>query len=187
MDRDFLLIRKMKRGDEAAMEAFVYQYYPLILRYCQYHIPDAGYAEDMVQETFEHFFSALAGYEHHGKALNYLYTIAGNLCRDFYRQKKELVISDFAESEENTQYGICPGGNGMLPDETDVTNDRLDMEQALHSLPEELREVVILYYFQELKQKEIAKILGIGLPLVKYRLKRAKEMLTAYFIEEKQE
>lgn len=75
----------------------------------------------------------------------------------------------------------------MLPDETDVTNDRLDMEQALHSLPEELREVVILYYFQELKQKEIAKILGIGLPLVKYRLKRAKEMLTAYFIEEKQE
>lgn len=44
-------------------------------------------------------------------------------------------------------------------------------------MEEELREVVILYYFQDLKQKEIAEALQIGLPLVKYRLRRAKEEL----------
>ena len=54
---------------------------------------------------------------------------------------------------------------------------RLDVHQALAQLPPELREVTILYFFQELKQKEIARILGIGLPLVKYRIKRAKELL----------
>ena len=55
--------------------------------------------------------------------------------------------------------------------------ERLDMEQALRKLPEELREVLILYYFQELKLREIAKVLQIGLPLAKYRIKRAKEQL----------
>jgi len=54
---------------------------------------------------------------------------------------------------------------------------RLDIHRALEQLPPELREVTILYFFQELKQKEIARILGIGLPLVKYRIRRAKKLL----------
>ena len=41
-------------------------------------------------------------------------------------------------------------------------------------LPPEQREVVILHYYQDLKQREIAEILEIGLPLVKYRLRQAK-------------
>ena len=59
----------------------------------------------------------------------------------------------------------------------DSVDCRLDMEEALRRLPGELREILILYYFQERKQREIADILGIGLPLVKYRLKQAKEQL----------
>lgn len=37
--------------------------------------------------------------------------------------------------------------------------------------------MAILYFVQERKQKDIAEILGIGLPLVKYRVKRARELL----------
>ena len=79
MDKDFLLINKMKNGDESAMESFVCRYYPKILCYCHYHVSDKGYAEDITQETFVKFFGALSVYRHHGKALNYLYTIAANL------------------------------------------------------------------------------------------------------------
>lgn len=63
-------------------------------------------------------------------------------------------------------------------------NLRLDVREALAKLPPELREVTILFFFQEVKQKEIAKILGIGLPLVKYRIKRAKELLAVYLGKE---
>lgn len=166
MDRDFLLIRRMKRGDEAAMESFVRLYYPLILRYCQYHIGDSGYAEDLAQDTFERFFRALSGYEHRGKAANFLYVIAGNLCKDFYRRNKELAI---------TEWNSLSGKN-----EIERVNDKLDMEAALHRLPEELKEVIILHYFQGLKLREIAEILNISLPLVKYRIKKAKEQLITY-------
>lgn len=51
------------------------------------------------------------------------------------------------------------------------------IEWALRKLSEEYKEVIILYYFEELKLKDIAKILNIGLPLVKYRLRQAKMQL----------
>ena len=48
--------------------------------------------------------------------------------------------------------------------------NQLDVETAVGRLPDELSEVVILYYFQGIKLKEIAQILQIGLPLVKYNI-----------------
>lgn len=61
---------------------------------------------------------------------------------------------------------------------------RMDIRLALEKLPRELREVTILFFFQGVKQKEIARILGISLPLVKYRIKRAKELLAVYLGKE---
>lgn len=58
----------------------------------------------------------------------------------------------------------------------DVIN-KLTVEWALKQLPDDWKEVIILYYFQELKMTEIAETLQIGLPLVKYRLKQAKIQL----------
>lgn len=61
--------------------------------------------------------------------------------------------------------------------ETDELLNRLTIKAALDRLPAELREVIILYYFQELKLTEISSTLQIGLPLVKYRVKQAKTHL----------
>lgn len=169
MDADFLLIHRMKNGDDQAIEVFVRKYYPTILRYCHLHIRDHSYAEDATQEVFARFFRTLSQYQHYGKALNYLYVIAANICRDFYRKPQEVSIEELSEEP------ICE----MPPLEL-----RLDVHLALEKLPPELREVTILFFFQEVKQKEIAKILGIGLPLVKYRIKRAKELLAGYLGKE---
>lgn len=177
MDKDFFLIHKMKNGDEAAMEGFIRSYYPLILNYCYYHIAVRDSAEDITQETFERFFRSLPNYRHDGKALNYLYTIAGNLCRDFYKKEGRQ-----SPGKANAQEILKD--RAVQKDQTEETARRLDMERALGKLPEELREVIILYYFQELKLREIAEVLKIGLPLVKYRIKRAREQLGELLKEE---
>lgn len=169
MDSDLLIIQKMKIGDEQAIDAFVKKYYPKILKYCCLHIHDYGYAEDMAQETFEQFFRTLNQYRHYGKALNYLYVIAANKCKNFYVKRKELVIEKMPELLD---YGM------------DDLGEYVDVHHALNDLPLELREIAILYFFQQLKQKEIAKILGIGLPLVKYRIRKAKKLLALYLGEE---
>ena len=62
---------------------------------------------------------------------------------------------------------------------------RIDIERALEQLPEELKEIVILFFFQGLKQKEIADLLNIKLSLVKYRVSKAKELLAKQLEVEK--
>ena len=165
MDADFLLLHRMRNGDDQAIEDFVRKYYPVILRYCHLHIQDTGYAEDMTQETFVRFFRTFHQYQHYGKAANYLYVIAGNLCRDYHRKSAEIPMGELSEQPVY---------------QMETLDLRIDIRRALEQLPPELREVTILYFFQDIKQKEIAKILGIGLPLVKYRIKRAKELLAGY-------
>lgn len=97
MDGDFLLLHRMQNGDDQAIESFVRKYYPKILRYCHLHIKDSGFAEDLTQETFARFFRTLHQYQHYGKAANYLYVIAGNLCRDYYRKPEELPMEELPE------------------------------------------------------------------------------------------
>ena len=57
---------------------------------------------------------------------------------------------------------------------------RMDIGQAIDHLPEELREITILFFFQGLKQKDIAELQNIKLSLVKYRISRAKKLLSEY-------
>ena len=169
MQQDFLLIQKMKKGDEAAMEIFVRRYYAQILQYCSYHCADQMWAEDLTQETFERFFRKLVEYRHQGKALNYLYTIARNLCIDRGRKQREVTAEEPGEREKTAE--------AAGKDEAGRAEEKLLIGEALGKLPAELRDIVILHYFQEFSLREIAGILGIGLPLVKYRMKKAKERL----------
>lgn len=169
MDSDFLLIQKMKLGDETAIDTFVRKYYSRILKYCTLHVRDAGCAEDLVQETFEKFFRSFGQYEHYGKAANYLYVIAANTCRDYGRKKQEIPIEEIKEQASSEEISL---------------ENRLLIQMALDRLSPELRETAILYFYQELKQKEIARILNIGIPLVKYRIQRAREQLKSYLREE---
>ena len=137
VNADFLMIQRMKQGDEASFDAFVRKYYGEILNYCHYRCFDRNYAEDLAQETFLHFFAKLSDYHDRGKTKNYLYTIAGNLCRDFYRKKKDIP----AEHEDLEQSAVSAPMDRVL--------DQIVVEEAIKSLPPEFAEVIILYYFQD--------------------------------------
>ncbi len=170
---DFILIHKVKNGDEESSETFVRKYYSQIFRYVLLHIRNYEDAEDIVQETFMKFFISLNRYKDYGKVLNYLYVIARNLCNDYYKKSSNNIRIDNISDYEN-----------ILKEKNITDNDlKLDIENAVNSLPEDIKEIAILFFFQELKQKEIAKILGIKLSLVKYRVGRAKQILSEYLKE----
>lgn len=177
MDLDFLLLQRIKKSDEDATEIFVTKYYKAIFKYCFIHIQDYGYAQDLAQNTFMKFFGNLDRYNHYGKALNYLYVIASNECKDYYRKNKELLMEDTIEEKHISN-------NYETFEKTEI---KMEVENALEKLPDELKEVAILFFFQNIKQKEIAKILGIGLSLVKYRVSKAKRLLSEYLKESEDE
>ena len=169
MDEDSRLIRQMRAGSDEALDAFVRKYYHDIYRYCLRRLPSTADAEDLTQTTFERFFRGFENYRHHGKAKNYLYVIAGSLCADFYRRSPDEPATELPESASSPEA---------------ETDRRLDLQSAVGALSEPLREVIILHYFQDLKLREIAKLLGIGLPLVKYRISKAKQQLKSLLQED---
>lgn len=161
-DSDFKCIQKIKKGDVQAINEFVRKYYPDILKYCLRRTSNQSDAEDLTQETFVRFFNNISHYHHYGKAKNYLYVIASNLCKDQY--SKQIIYTLMDNDVE-------------LIDINSSIVDKVSLESAINKLPEEFKQVIILYYFQGLKLSEIKDILNIGLPLVKYRMKQAKMKL----------
>ena len=72
-----------------------------------------------------------------------------------------------------------------IPDEKiDGIENTIMITEALDTLSEELRETAVLFFIQERRQKDIAAILGIGVSLVKYRIQRARELLSEYLGKE---
>lgn len=173
MLNDFLLIRKIKQGDDDAIDLLVRKYYKDILTYCYRHCFDRGYAEDLTQETFVRFFTRLSQYHYNGKTLNYLYTIAGNLCRDHLKKIKDIPIE---ETEPVVELFESDANEQVL--------NKMVVEQALEKLSEELREVLILCYFKGFKIRETADALQIGVPLAKYRLRKAKKQMADFLRKE---
>ena len=162
MTSDFFLVQKIRNGDELAGNQFV-EKYSLINQYCFLHIRNKECDEDMTQETFVRFYKAILKYANIRKIKNYLYSIAGNILKNYYKKKKEILLDQLPETEK---------------DNLTELEIRLDIERALDQLPEEIKEITILFFFQGLKQKEIAALLHIKLSLVKYRISKAKELLS---------
>lgn len=165
MDEDFLLICAIKNGNEDAVEKFVCKYYTDMIRFCSSKIKDINQAEDLVQQTFLQFFQSLCRYEHRGKAKNYLYIIAGNLSKNYLARKQVDYLEQIQEEPISKEF------------QSEVAV-RISVQQAIDILPEQLREIIQLYYFQELKIREISSILGIATSNVKYRLKSARDKLS---------
>ncbi len=163
MTSDFFLVQRIKKGDSHAGNLFVEKYYPSIYQYCFLHLHDKECSEDMAQETFVRFFEALMKNADIRKIRSYLYSIAGNILKNYYKKKKEILTDQLPDTEESNLADI---------------EIRLDIERALDQLPEEIKETAILFFFQGLKQKEISDLLNIKLSLVKYRVSKAKELLS---------
>lgn len=142
--------------------------YDKIYRYCYFKVNNKEMAEDLTQEAFLKYF-AQTSYINRGKPLAYLYTIAKNLCIDFYRRNKgekeldESVLCSDDISEFETNY---------------------DIKQAVYTLPDDLQELLLLRFANELGIGEIASIMGISRFSVYRRLNKALGMLKTILREE---
>lgn len=158
---DEALLRRARSGDKDALEGLVQRYYDNIYSYCFHHVGDRQAAEDLCQETFCSMLEHLEEYRHYDRFGNYLYVIAGNKCRDFYKKKRPLYCE------------AIPEGEGSMS----AADEEISMRELVHRLPKELEEVVILRFYQDLRYQDIARILGVSSSLVKYRVKRAVALL----------
>lgn len=155
------------RDPNHELERLVLQYQLPLLRTCFLYLRDRTLAEDAVQETFLKAYRSLASFRGECSEKTWLMKIAMNTCCDLRRAHRLRRIDPRRIPE-------------LLPQ---AAEPFAPAEEALVTqvmqLPRKLREVILLYYYQDMTVTEIAVSLGISQSSVSGRLKRARGKLRA--------
>jgi RNA polymerase sigma-70 factor (ECF subfamily) len=144
---------------------------------------DRQVSEDLFQETFLQVYAKMDIFRPEGRFRPWVYTIAANLARDAMRkQRRRRALSLEAEirSGEGAKLGDFIEGATPAPDQLLDREESISLaRELLDDLPETLREVVTLYFFNDMKYTEISEVLGLPLGTVKSRLFRAVRQMAA--------
>lgn len=136
-----------------------------LLRTCYLLLRDAALAEDAVQETFLKAWRAQGKYRREASEKTWLMRIAVNTCRDLLRSRWFRRIDRTVDLD-------------ALPEPSEAFNEPDDtLIRAILSLPDNLRQVITLRYYQGLSVQEVADVLGIHRRTVHYRLDKAERIL----------
>ncbi len=140
------------------------------LRVAYLYVKDWAIAEEIVQDVFFAYYCQQESFEQRSSLKTYLVKITVHKSHDYLRSwknKRHMLL-------EKLHIGVSK----RTPEKELVEKDnRRILTTALFELPIAYREVLILYYYQELKIREIAEILASTENTVKTRLRRARQKL----------
>lgn len=155
-------------GETSAFDEIVNRYQARLFRFSYRMLRDQAEAEDAVQETFVRVYRALPAYRPDGFFSSWIYRIALNECRRRLRMRRPTVPLEFS-----TQAATGPG-----PEQTVLAGERnRQLREAVESLPEHYRLVMMLFYFEEMSVEQIARMLDVTVSAVKVRLHRGRGRL----------
>jgi RNA polymerase sigma-70 factor, ECF subfamily len=173
------LLLRFRRGETELFGFLVRRYERELYGYLCRYLGDATLAEDVFQNTFLQLYLKSNQYEEGRPLRGWLYTIATNQAIDaLRRQKRHQAVS--LEMAQEAAIGDSQNLLEMLespepdPHESVVGEERRErIKSSIDKLPDFLRSVLILAYYQGLKYREIATILNIPVGTVKSRLHTA--------------
>jgi len=174
------LLERFRRGQREAFGFLVRRYERELYGYLRRYLGDSELAEDVFQNTFLQLYTKIGKYEAGRPVRPWLYTIATHQAIDaLRRQGRHQVLSLDQQREEQADGEVSSlaalleaRGPGPL-DQAQGGERRQFVRASVERLPDFLREVLLLAYYQGLKYREIADILDIPVGTVKSRLHAA--------------
>jgi RNA polymerase sigma-70 factor (ECF subfamily) len=164
------LVFQAQQGDRNAFGELVRRHYQGVVRVVYRMCGDTTLAEDATQDAFIRAWVNLPSYQPTAPLRSWLYRIAINAALDVLRRKPE-------ESLEENQVTMMPD-KAASPETALIEKERVALvQQAMKSLPEAARSVLVLREYGELSYQEIAKILDIPIGTVMSRLNYARNRL----------
>ncbi len=174
------LLARFRKGQTEAFGMLVGRYERELYGYLRRYMGDANLAEDVFQNTFLQLVIKIGQYEPGRPVRPWLYTIATNQAIDaLRRQSRHQALSLDHHREESTNgdahslMEALPSDAPGPPEHAEGLELNERVRASVDRLPDFLRQVLILAYYQGLKYREIAEILGIPVGTVKSRLHAA--------------
>jgi RNA polymerase sigma-70 factor, ECF subfamily len=161
-DEDLMV--RVQAGDSQALTALIDRWRGPLYAFLWRRAGDG--ADDLFQESWIRVARARDRFDRSRRFSTWLFQIANNLCRDRWRRLDARRRAFDALRDETLATGRSAADPPALPADAELT-------RRLEALPERLREVLVLRYYQDQSEAEIAEILGIPRGTVKSRLHAA--------------
>jgi RNA polymerase sigma factor (sigma-70 family) len=165
---DRLLIERLRNGDPGAVEEIVDTYKRQVFAFIIRMIGDRETAEDLFQETWLRVVRSSRGFRGDSKISTWILQIALNLCRDHIRKIAKTVIVPLDEVEP---IACGPGIDPIRMLQAE------EVRNVVNELPVKMREVIVLRFYHDLDDREIADTIGCPVGTVKTRYHRAVKIL----------
>ncbi|WP_438449054.1 RNA polymerase sigma factor SigW [Gorillibacterium sp. sgz5001074] len=173
------LVQLSRNGDRRAFEELVDMYKDKIYHLGYRMLGQSGDAEDVVQETFLRVYMNLDRYDENQKFSTWIYRIGTNLCIDRLRKRKPnySLDAELPDADGADWYSTLPSDQDTPEEEIMLSETQQQIRQAIDTLPEKYKSVVILRYLHDMSLQEIGDVLQMPVTTVKTRVHRGREFL----------
>ncbi|MGB8252774.1 MAG: sigma-70 family RNA polymerase sigma factor [Anaerolineaceae bacterium] len=163
-------------GNDDAFTRLVETYQTPVYNLCYRMLGNAGDAEDAAQESFWRAWQYLKRYDRQRSFVTWLLSISAHYCIDQLRKRRlELVPLDVLPEEDAPDPGLSPEAASKLREE------KQQMRKLLNRLGPQDRAAIVMRYWYDFSEVEIATSLSLTVSAVKSRLHRARrELALAY-------
>ena len=176
-DDDALLVERSIGGDLEAFEMLVTRYQRVLFKVAMRMLGDYEDARDATQAALVKAYQNLRSFDPRFRFFSWMYRILLNECLNARRGRRRDL-----EDIQDESFDVA--GNGTPLDALERTERRHRVQQALLSLPDDYRQVVVLRHFAELSYDDIAAALAIPVKVVKSRLYTARQRLAVMLLVE---
>ena len=168
----------VQKGDDQALAELIDRYEAKLLRYGQRFlgVQNQDALREAVQDVFISVYQKIESFDTKQRFSPWVYRIAHNAFVDLLRQKtrQPLYLFDF---DTVLSHAVDTSHVDSAVKEKENAEARVLLEKGLDKLSAQQREILVLYYFEELSYKEIADVLHVPVSTVGVRLARARTML----------
>ena len=175
MNEEQTWIFQAKNGSDEAFTYIVETYQTPVYNLCYRMLGHAEAAEDAAQETFLRAYQHLHRYDIKRPFATWLLSIAAHYCIDRMRKRKLPVFS--VDEDEETTFEI-PDAEALHPETETVNGEhREQVHLMVGALDATDRAAIVMRYWYDFSEKEIAEALNLTVSAVKSRLHRARKQL----------
>ncbi len=176
---DEQLIAAYQKGDRDSFKQLVGRYERELFHFLVRFLSDRAAAEDVFQETFLQIHQSAPTFDVQRRFRPWLFTIAANKARDLIRSNGRRPTNPLQAAinngdDDSAEFLDLMSSNDETPDEPLIQKElRQKVQATVTTMPEHLREILLLSYFHQFPYKQISDILDIPLGTVKSRLHSA--------------
>jgi RNA polymerase sigma-70 factor (ECF subfamily) len=176
---DAELLERYKEGDEGAFREIVNRYRNGLYAFLRQFLNQADLVEDVFQETFLQLFTSRDSFDPSRPLRPWLFTIAANKAKDALRKGHRTsavpigTIGDGDDMSFDEVLNALTSDTAVPYDEVERNETAERVSEVIANMPENLREILVLAYFQQFSYKHMAEILRIPIGTVKSRLHTA--------------